>query len=199
MKIFSLTLFLFIGFLRTPNENKKEISPLSPEIERFNVQLEAIKATIAKNNAYNSKIAFFIDMKIKSGKNRFFIYDLENNKILEEGLVANGSGSETCVRGELKFSNEPNSKCTSLGNYVIGKSYKGMFGKSYKLSGLDESNSNAEKRAIVLHSYSAVPNEEQDYYISNSKGCPMVSEAFFKKLEKIIDSSKSKIILNIYY
>ena len=74
-----------------------------------------------------------------------------------------------------------------------------MFGKSYKLSGLDETNNNAVKRAIVLHSYSAVPNEEQDYYIANSHGCPMVSEAFFKKLEKIIDSSKSNIVLHIYY
>ncbi len=199
MKIFSLTLFLFIGILGTPNENKKEIPPLSPEMERFNAQIEEVKAAIAKNNTYNSKIAFFIDMKIKSGKNRFFVYDLENNKILEEGLVANGSGSETNRRGELKFSNEPNSRCTSLGNYIIGKSYRGMFGKSYRLSGLDESNNNAEKRAIVLHPYSAVPDEEQDYYIYNSQGCPMVSDAFFKKLEKIIDSSKSKIILNIYY
>ncbi len=199
MKLFSLTLFLCIGFWGNPKESKKEIPPSSPEMERFNVQLEAVKATIAKNNIYNAKIAFFVDMKIKSGKNRFFVYDLENNKIIDEALVANGSGSETAVRGELKFSNEPNSKCTSLGQYAIGKAYRGMFGKSYRLLGLNESNSNAEKRAIVLHSYSAVPNEEQDYYIYNSQGCPMVSEAFFKKLEKIIDGSKSKIVLSIYY
>lgn len=186
-----------MAFLRIPIENK--MPSTAPEMERFNAQLEEVKAVMAQNNVYNAKIAFLIDMKIKSGKNRFFVYDLENEKILEQGLVANGAGSETTVRGNLKFSNEPDSKCTSLGNYAIGKAYKGMFGKAYKLSGLNESNSNAEKRAIVLHSYSAVPNEEQDYYISNSKGCPMVSEAFFKKLEKIIDTSKSKIILKIYY
>lgn len=197
MKIFGLTVFLFMAFLRIPIENK--MPSTAPEMERFNAQLEEVKAVMAQNNVYNAKIAFLIDMKIKSGKNRFFVYDLENEKILEQGLVANGAGSETTVRGNLKFSNEPDSKCTSLGNYAIGKAYKGMFGKAYKLSGLNESNSNAEKRAIVLHSYSAVPNEEQDYYISNSKGCPMVSEAFFKKLEKIIDTSKSKIILKIYY
>ncbi|WP_276381136.1 murein L,D-transpeptidase catalytic domain-containing protein [Flavobacterium sp. H4147] len=199
MKNFSLILFLMIGFWGVPNENKIETPPLSPEMERLSIQLTDVKAVIAKNKAYNTKIAFFIDMRIKSGKNRFFVYDLESNEIIDQGLVANGVGSETNVRGELKFSNEPNSKCTSLGNYVVGSSYKGMFGKSYKLEGLNESNSNALKRAIVLHSYSAVPNEEQEYYISNSHGCPMVSEAFFKKLEKIIDNSKSKIILNIYY
>lgn len=199
MKIISLIACSFFIFFGTPNENKITTEPESPAMERLNLQLEEVKGVIAKNNTYNAKIAFLIDMKIKSGKNRFFVYDLEHNKILEEGLVANGSGSETNIRGELKFSNEPESKCTSLGSYTIGKSYKGMFGKSYKLHGLNESNSNAEKRAIVLHPYSAVPDGEQDYYISNSKGCPMVSEAFFKKLEKIIDASKSKIILDIYY
>lgn len=199
MKIFNMTLFLIMSLIGAPKENNKEIPPLSPEMERFNTQLEEVKAIISRNKTCNNKIAFLIDMKIKSGKNRFFVYDLQNNKILEQGLVANGSGSETNTRGDLKFSNEPNSKCTSLGSYIIGKAYNGMFGKSYKLIGLDQSNSNAEKRAIVLHPYSAVPEEEQDYYISNSKGCPMVSEAFFKKLEKIIDGSKSKIILDIYY
>ncbi len=177
------------------NENK---TITNTEEERFNQQLEAVKTLIA-SGLYNSKIAFFMDMRIKSGRNRFFVYDLENNKIIDEGLVANGSGSETEVRGELKFSNEPNSKCTSLGRYIIGKSYKGIFGKSYILKGLDQTNNNAVKRMIVLHSYSAVPDNEQDYYIALSHGCPMVSEVFFKRLEKIIDSSKSAIILNVYY
>lgn len=198
MKIFNLTLFFIVSFFCSAKENKNEIVPVNPEMVRFNEQLAAVKG-LMKEGTYNAKIAFFIDMRIKSGKNRFFVYDLVNDKILEEGLVANGVGSETTVRGDLKFSNEPNSKSTSLGRYSVCKSYKGMFGKAYKLSGLDETNSNAEKRAIVLHSYSAVPEGEQDYYISNSQGCPMVNEIFFKKLEKIIDSSKSKIIMNIYY
>ncbi|TDO71367.1 L,D-transpeptidase-like protein [Flavobacterium chryseum] len=196
MKIFNLLLFFACSFFGHPNKNN-ELTDV--ELERFNGQVAEVKAFINSNTGYNTKIAFFIDMRIKSGKNRFFVYDLVNDKILDQGLVANGSGSETNVRGELKFSNEPNSNSISLGRYAIGKSYNGMFGKSYTLSGLDETNSNALKRAIVLHPYSAVPEEEQDHYISNSHGCPMVNDAFFKKLEKIIDSSKSKIILHIYY
>ncbi|MCD0465499.1 hypothetical protein [Flavobacterium sp. ENC] len=35
-------------------------------------------------------------------------------------------------------------------------------------AGLDETNSNALKRAIVPHQYSAVTENEQDYYISCS-------------------------------
>lgn len=154
---------------------------------------------LSQSGKFNKKIAFLVDMKIVSGRNRFFVYDLENDKIIDQGLVAHGSGSETGVRGSLKFSNTPNSNCTSLGRYSIEKSYKGIFGKAFRLIGLDESNNNALKRAIVLHSYSAVPYEEQGYYIANSHGCPMVNEVFFKRLEKIIESSDSKIMLSVYY
>lgn len=199
MKIFSLVVFVVSSFFVLPKSyDKKEILS-DDEIKRFNNHVTEIKSLIQSNGTYNTKIAFLVDMKIKSGKNRFFVYDLVNDQILDQGLVANGSGSETEIRGNLKFSNEPNSNCTSLGNYAIGKSYRGIFGKSYKLSGLNETNNNALKRAIVLHSYSAVPEEEQDHYIALSHGCPMVNETFFKKLEKIIDASKSNIVLNIYY
>ncbi|WP_264538501.1 murein L,D-transpeptidase catalytic domain family protein [Flavobacterium sp. N1736] len=196
MKIVNLLLFLVMPFFGGIKENNT-LSDI--ELERFNTQVTDIKAMINSNPNYNTKIAFFVDMRIKSAKNRFFVYDLVNDKIIDQGLVAHGSGSETKIKGELKFSNEPNSNATSLGKYAIGKSYSGMFGKSYKLSGLDETNNNALKRAIVLHFYSAVPEDEQDYYISNSKGCPMVNENFFKRLSKIIDSSKSNIILSVYY
>lgn len=94
-------------------------------------------------------------------------------------MVAHGSGSETAVRGNLKFSNAPESRSTSLGKYSIGKPYNGKFGKAYRLHGLEKTNSNAFARSIVLHHYSAVPFDEQDHYIVNSQGCPMLNELFF--------------------
>lgn len=199
MKVFNVIALFLVSFLMNAKECSKDTIPTNSNLERFENQLAELKVLLKNKADYNTKIAFFVDMQIKSGKYRFFVYDLIKNEIVDQGLVAHGSGSETKIRGDLKFSNEPNSRSTSLGRYSVGKSYKGMFGKAYKLAGLDTTNSNAEKRAIVLHSYSAVPFEEQDYYISNSQGCPMISESFFKKLEKIIDSSKSKIIMDIYY
>lgn len=169
------------------------------EMERINSRIIDLKNMINVDHKYNQKIAFLIDMKVPSGKNRFFVYDLEKNQIIDQGLVAHGSGSETGIKGMLRFSNLPNSNCTALGRYAVGKTYRGIFGKAYRLAGLEESNNNALKRAIVLHSYSAVPLEEQDYYISNSHGCPMVNEQFFKRIEKIIDNSKSNILMDIYY
>ena len=167
---------------------------------RLNEHVSEIKTFTKSNHKFNSKIAFLVDMKIKSGKNRFFVYDLENNQILDQGLVAHGSGSETGIKGDiLQFSNVPNSNCTSLGRYSVEKPYKGVFGKAFRLAGLDESNNNAMKRAIVLHHYKEVPQDEQGYYIINSHGCPMVNQEFFKKLEKYIETSNSKILLSVYY
>ena len=87
----------------------------------------------------------------------------------------------------------------TLGKYSIGSHYKGKFGKAYKLYGLDKTNSNAFNRSIVLHKYSAVPYEEQDATICHSFGCPMVNVKYFERIEKIIDNSKTNIILSIYY
>ena len=118
---------------------------------------------------------------------------------MQKALVAHGDGSEGGkVNGNLKFSNIDGSHCSSLGKYVIEEKYNGKFGMSYRLTGLDETNSNARARAIVLHRLSCVPDVEQKQDICLSFGCPMVSEDFFKILEQHIDKSNKKIILYAY-
>ncbi len=200
MRIFFVALFFSLCSFTNLHVMDEEDILSEIEIARLAEHVSEIKAYTATNHKYSSKIAFLVDMKIKSGKNRFFVYDLEHDQILDQGLVAHGSGSETGIKGDiLQFSNTPNSNCTSLGRYSVEKPYKGVFGKAFKLAGLDESNNNAMKRAIVLHSYKEVPYDEQGYYIINSHGCPMVNDLFFKRLEKFIESSNSKILLSVYY
>lgn len=178
------------------NENSKE---KEKKEERFSSQVNEVKKLIKKDSKYNQDIVFLIDMKIPSGKNRFFVYDLKTNKIIDQGLVAHGSGSETTTKGKLKFSNVPNSLSTSLGRYSIGNSYVGKFGKAYRLRGLDTTNSNAFKRDIVFHYYYDVPYKEKDGYICNSFGCPMVNKKYFERMAEIIDNSESDILMSIYY
>ncbi|WP_202701979.1 murein L,D-transpeptidase catalytic domain-containing protein [Flavobacterium sp. UGB4466] len=163
------------------------------------IKINEVRSIIKNNPKYNDRYAFFIDMKIPSGKNRFFIYDLKNNKIIDKGLVAHGLGSETKVKGKLKFSNVPNSLSTSLGRYAVGGHYNGKFGKAYKLYGLDTTNSNVFDRDIVFHYYFDVPYKEQKGYICNSYGCPMVNKKYFERVAKIIDTSGSDIVMSIYY
>lgn len=180
------------------NTSKHSLSYNSTEEKLLN-RVDMIKKFISNNPKYNSEIAFLVDMKIMSGKNRFFVYDLKNNVIIDQGLVAHGLGSGTKIQGQLKFSNTPNSFCTSLGKYAIGNSYTGEFGKAYKLYGLEQTNSKAFARNIVLHKYDKVPYKEQEKPICQSLGCPMINADYYKRIEKLIDNSKRKIILDIYY
>jgi hypothetical protein len=191
-----MILFVFIGYKIIWKDKRKNYSVTSTIDSK---QINEVKRLIESNSKYNRRFAFFINMKVPSGKNRFFVYDLKTDKIIDKGLVAHGSGSETGIKGKLKFSNIPNSLSTSIGKYYIGNSYQGKFGKAYKLYGLDQTNSNAFKRDIVFHYYYDVPYKEQNGYICNSFGCPMVNRKYFDRMSKIIDNSESNILMSIYY
>lgn len=194
---------LFSSFsieLPEPEIKNNEILSLSVSAEeRLLEHVKTIKEFIGINPKYNPEFAFFIDMRIMSGKNRFIVYDLKNDSILDQGLVAHGIGTNSRIDGELKFSNVNSSFCSSLGKYYIGHNYIGQYGKAYKLYGLDSTNNNAFIRNIVLHKYNYVPYEEQDRPICLSLGCPMLNEIYYSRIEKLIDNSKSNIILDIYY
>lgn len=205
-KIFfvSLSIGLFFLTIKIFSKSSESIPFAYSELDfiteaKLLQQVKNVKELVADNSKYNQEIAFFVDMKVMSGKNRFFIYDIKNNVLLDQGLVAHGFGSRIKINGEQKFSNENSSLCTALGNYSIGHSYNGKFGKAYKLYGLDSSNKNSFSRSIVLHKSTDVPYEEQNDQIGYSFGCPMVNEKYYERIEKLIDDSKTAIILDIYY
>ncbi|OVE56403.1 murein L,D-transpeptidase catalytic domain-containing protein [Chryseobacterium mucoviscidosis] len=152
-----------------------------------------------KGKNYNQNLAVFINFKIHSGKYRYFVYDLKNNKILQKAIVAHGDGSVVKNSSALKFSNVDGSHQSSLGKYEIRESYSGKFGKAYRLDGLDETNSNARARAIVLHSYYCIPDKESANPACLSFGCPMLSKSAFNETSKFIDGSKETIILYAFY
>jgi hypothetical protein len=57
-------------------------------LKRLDKKINEINTFLENKNGYNKEIAFMLDMKIASGKNRFFVVDLRNKKILKKGLVA---------------------------------------------------------------------------------------------------------------
>lgn len=160
-------------------------------------QKGVILAKYIKDNNFNVSHCFMMDMSIPSGKKRFFVYNIKKDSVEYSGLVAHGSGSDA-ITG-LYFSNKPNSNCTSLGKYKIGKSYFGTFGLAYKLYGLDKTNSNAFNRFVVLHAHSCVPdNEVKPMAICRSWGCPTVSPTFLTHLKSYLDKSKQPMLLWIF-
>ena len=97
--------------------------------------------------------AIIVDYSIPSGKHRFFVCDLKKEKIIASSLCAHGAGKGSIVFKPI-FSNEIGSNCSSLGHYKItGRHQMSSSGlPSFRLQGLDTSNSNAMKRGILIHS-----------------------------------------------
>jgi hypothetical protein len=177
----------------------KKVSAKPPEAEKARLRLHAKGAAgYARRNGFSPRVGFLVDMRQHSGRNRFFIYDLQADTVLASGLVAHGS----CNMGwltEASFGNEPGCGCTSVGRYKVGYPYKGRFGTAYKLYGLDSSNSNAFRRFVVLHAYDCIPDVEiYPRNICNSLGCPMVSYQFLETTSRYIRKEKRPILMWVY-
>ncbi|MDR4892427.1 MULTISPECIES: murein L,D-transpeptidase catalytic domain-containing protein [unclassified Chryseobacterium] len=187
-------IFLFFTLISCSKAESQQLNSLSIPQAR----ISEVRSYI-KGKEYNQELAVFINFKIPSGKYRYFIYNLKNNTIVQQAVVSHGSGSVIPRSEALKFSNVEGSYQSSLGKYAIGESYVGKFGKAYRLSGLDSTNSNAMQRAIVLHSYGCIPDTESQAPACLSLGCPMLSVNAFNETAKYIDQSKKPIILYAFY
>ncbi|WP_245409621.1 murein L,D-transpeptidase catalytic domain-containing protein [Allosphingosinicella vermicomposti] len=93
-----------------------------------------------------------VDFAMASRDPRFFLVDVPSG-VATEYHVAHGRGSDPGHSGWLEhFSNVPGSEASSAGAYLTANVYYGKYGRSLRLQGLDHTNSNAEARAIVVHS-----------------------------------------------
>jgi hypothetical protein len=151
----------------------------------------------ARENNYNTRYCFLIDMTIACGSNRFFVYDIQKDSVLQSGLVTHGYGNSNYT--SVNFSNVPGSNSSSLGKYKVGYSYNGKFGLAYKLYGLNKTNDNAFNRFVVLHSHECVPaTEVAPQPICMSQGCPTVSPSFLKMLSPYVDGADKPVLLWIF-
>ena len=118
-------------------------------------------------------IAGIADFSVHSALPRFHFANLEAGTVTSY-RVAHGSGSDPEHDGMLNwFSNENGSNATSRGAYISWEWYKGMYGTSIRLGGLDPDNSNALDRAIVMHpaDYARPEHVERWGRLGRSNGC----------------------------
>jgi hypothetical protein len=104
---------------------------------------------------------------------RFYLMDTNTGRVTSH-LVSHGRGSDPSHSGFLHhFSNAVGSNASSAGAYVTGDFYHGRYGRSMRVAGLDPSNSNAETRAIVVHSaWYAEPHQVAEHgLLGRSEGC----------------------------
>ena len=152
----------------------------------------------AQEAGYSTEEAILIDFSRHSGQNRYFIWDFQKNKPEYEGLVAHGHCQSPEASETVVFSNVEGSNCSAEGKYGIGQKYEGQFGTAYKLNGLEDSNSAAFKRYIVMHGHDCVPDTQQSSSICQSEGCPTLSPEMMKTAIKVIDGSEKPILMWIF-
>lgn len=155
-----------------------------------------------KDNNFNEDYYFLIDLSLHPGKNRFFVYDFKQKKNIDKNLVTHGSCDVFENNDEkwekAKFSNKNDSHCSMKGKFKIGKRDYSSWGINVKywLHGMENTNKNAEKRVVVLHSWDAVSNKEIYPKVSPlSWGCPAVSNDFMKILDAKLKLTKKPVLL----
>jgi len=128
----------------------------------------------------NKKYIGIVDFAAHSSKVRFFLLDVESGSV-HAMHVAHGTGSDPDGDGfATRFSNVPNSRASSLGFYVTGALYYGSRGKSMRLHGLSNTNSNVLSRAVVIHESAYV--REANVRQGRSFGCLAVAQSEIRKV-----------------
>lgn len=191
------TLLLYSINRKLPAPTPVAAAAPSPLLLLLSMKAKAAR-DYARQHGFNTQMAFLVDMSEDAGKNRFFIYDLAADSIRQAGLVTHGRCNKLWLTGR-QYGNTIGCGCTSIGKYKVGNPYTGRFGYAYKLHGLDNTNSNAYARFVVLHSHSCVP--ESPVYpgtLCQSDGCPTVSPGFLTILQKEISHSRKPVLLWIY-
>lgn len=187
------------------NDNRTEISPnekLRSEIKTVDYSEYFKEAKqYCKTNKLNQDKFILIDLGLHSGLQRFFVYDFQQKKIIKSYIVSHGCGDnqwgKTSSKENAPVSNEFDSHCSSLGKYVISDRGVSQWGikVNYLLQGKEKTNSNAVNRAIVLHSWEAVPNDE--VYPEGTPegwGCPAVSNESMTEIDKILKQNKNVLM-----
>jgi len=165
-----------------PQKLFAQVAPLAPRIDP-RLKARALLALAARRSRIpHHDVIGIADFNRPSRDPRFYILDVRSGLVTEH-LCAHGRGSDPEHSGWLNyFSNAFGSEATSNGAYVTGEAYFGKYGHSMRLTGLDHTNSNAEARAIVVHSaWYAEPDMVTEHgKLGRSEGCfalPGISHA----------------------
>jgi hypothetical protein len=153
--------------------------PAAPRVSiRGSVNPRLVAAARASFDRHRSQVRHpgtvgIVDFSKMSREPRFFLLDTNSGHVSEH-FVSHGRGSDPSHTGWLQqFSNRHGSNASSDGAYLTGEFYYGKYGRSMRVRGLDYSNSNAEARAIVVHSaWYAEPSHLASHgLLGRSEGC----------------------------
>jgi hypothetical protein len=165
--------------------------------EAFEEALSGYNCLIQRKQVKKSDVLTIIDYGRPSTEKRLFVIDMQEGNILFNTLVAHGRNSGTVFATD--FSNEAESKKSSLGFFIASDTYLGANGYSLRLEGCEQGiNDHARERAIVMHGAEYV-NENfirSHGYLGRSYGCPAIPVECH---EKVIDRIKNGSCVFLYH
>ena len=186
---------LEVDTTREAGWNIEERGSIDPAV--FDLALGAVGCAVKSGSIQDPSTLTVIDYSRPSTEKRFWVFDLHNQTLLYEELVAHGRGSGENLATE--FSNQPDSHQSSLGLFVTQDTYVGRNGYSLRLRGLDEGfNDRAYERAIVMHGAPYVGEEfvRSMGRLGRSWGCPALREGVARA---VIDRVKGSGLVFAYY
>jgi hypothetical protein len=159
--------------------------------------LSAVECGIASGDLRSPKTLTVIDYSRPSTEPRLWTFDLRTGSLLFKELVAHGrnTGDNMATR----FSDDMNSRQSSIGLFRTSETYVGNNGYSLRLDGLEPGfNGNARARAIVMHGAPYVTTQfaTAQGRIGRSWGCPALREAVARK---VIDTIRGGDVIFSYY
>lgn len=174
----------------------KDIDNKSIDYKVFTHALKGYVKLATNKQLENHDYLTIIDMTASSKNKRFFLINIKEKKVEYESVVAHGKNSG--LEFAKSFSNKINSYQSSIGFYKTAETYHGKHGLSLRLDGLEFTNSNARKRAIVIHSADYASEHFVKNYgrLGRSLGCPSLPKINYKE---IVHKIKNGSALFIYF
>ena len=155
----------------------------------------------AKRHKMNGNYVLLVDYSIPSGTPRMFVWSYEKNRVVARTYVMHGIGGGSTAEIPV-FSNKVGSECSSLGKFKVTKAHGSKIKRSFRLQGLERSNSNAFRRGIMIHRSTWVDRFCSKEYIPLHKpscqGYITVSSRGMNYLEKLIKSESKPLLLWSY-
>lgn len=180
------------------NSEVRHLSVKAPQLNQNVLKLALTAYETAKTHGQVKKpLLTVIDYSLPSSKQRMWIFDVKQEKLLYNTYVAHGKNSGLDV--PRHFSNQNSSKETSLGTYVTKDTYMGSKGLSLNLQGLEKGfNDNAYHRRVVIHGAWYV---EPDFIHKSGRagrswGCPSIAKTLARP---VINTIKGGSVVFAYY
>jgi hypothetical protein len=180
------------------NTEVQHLSKKAPGLDKQALKLALAayrKATLSGET--KKPILTVIDYSKPSSSERLWVFDVTHEKLLLHTYVAHGKNSGGTT--PTHFSNQNESKETSLGTYVTQDTYIGAHGYSLNIKGLEKGfNDQAYTRRVVVHGASYVEPEfiKSLGHAGRSFGCLAVAQTLSKSFINLI---KDGTVIFAYY